>query len=48
MKNLTNASKNSKMNGLLKLRGFELLNKYELSKVKGGEDPNGPPIIIPE
>jgi hypothetical protein len=46
MKNLTDANRNLNIETLLRFKGFEKLNKYELSKVKGGDDTT-PPVIFP-
>ena len=48
MKNLTNASKNLTIASVIKFQGFEKLNRYELSKVKGGSELDDPPIVIPD
>ena len=47
MKNLTNEKKSSMMTNVFKLQGFEKLTRYELSKVRGGDD-NDPPVIFPD
>lgn len=41
MKNLTNAT-------VIKFQAFEKLNRYELSKVKGGGTADDPPIVDPD
>ena len=48
MKNLTNDSKNLTIYAVLKFQGFEKLNRYELSKVKGGTEKDDPPVTVPD
>lgn len=49
MKNLTNVKKSSMMTNVIKLQGFEKLTRYELSKVRGGDEGNAePPVIYPD
>ena len=48
MKNLINASKNLTIAAVIKFQGFEKLNRFELSKVKGGATEDDPPVVDPD
>ena len=47
MKNLTNDSKTGSMTSILRFQRFETLTKFELSKVKGGDGDDTPPLPEP-
>ncbi|MBN2212622.1 MAG: hypothetical protein JW723_00130 [Bacteroidales bacterium] len=48
MKNLTNVKKSSMTTNVLKFQGFERLTRYELGKIRGGDEGQNEPIIYPE
>lgn len=46
MTNLTNDSKVGNMTSFLRFQKFETLTKFELSKVKGGDGDDLPPVTL--